>query len=62
MKAFPDAKVILTVRDPTKWHDSVANAIMRSQEIMRKFPQSVLMSLTCGGKDRLQVREPPGSF
>ena len=27
MKAFPDAKVILTVRDPAKWHKSASDTI-----------------------------------
>ena len=27
MEVYPDAKVILTVRDPEKWHDSVVNSI-----------------------------------
>jgi hypothetical protein len=27
MEVYPDAKVILTVRDPEKWHDSVMNTI-----------------------------------
>ena len=27
MEAYPDVKVVLTVRDPVKWHNSVKNTI-----------------------------------
>ena len=29
MEAFPDAKVVLTVRDPVRWHRSVRDSIHR---------------------------------
>jgi hypothetical protein len=29
MQLYPDAKVLLSVRDPEKWYDSVANTIYR---------------------------------
>ena len=54
MKAYPKAKVVLTVRDPAKWHDSVKNGIMRTQAVIRKFPASWMVALR-GGTDRLDV-------
>ncbi|KAJ0415327.1 P-loop containing nucleoside triphosphate hydrolase protein [Aspergillus carlsbadensis] len=32
IKAYPEAKVILTVRDVEKWHKSVSNSLMQQQE------------------------------
>ncbi len=32
MAAYPEAKVILTVRDPTRWYDSAAETILRGQQ------------------------------
>ena len=41
MKAFPNAKVILTLRDPEKWYDSVSNTIglirKRMTPVMKAF-------------------------
>lgn len=34
MKAFPDAKVILTVRDPDAWYDSVLNTLYSLKNAM----------------------------
>ena len=31
MRAYPDAKVILTTRDPVKWYSSVKNTIYNSR-------------------------------
>ena len=32
MEVYPDAKVILTVRDPEKWHESVVNSIYQGPQ------------------------------
>lgn len=37
MEAYPDAKVVLTVRDPVKWYNSVKNTIYNSR-VMNKDP------------------------
>ena len=43
MKAFPDAKVILTVRDPAKWHKSASDTIYSmSKDWSIKVLKSVL--------------------
>jgi sulfotransferase family protein len=39
MEAFPDAKVLLSVRDPEKWYESARNTIYG---VMQSFPMSVL--------------------
>lgn len=39
MEAFPDAKVLLSVRDPEKWYESTYNTIYSGP---RRFPISVL--------------------
>lgn len=43
MKAYPDAKAILSVRDPVKWYHSVKNTIYQSRT-MGKDP---LVRLYC---------------
>ncbi|MEQ4719286.1 sulfotransferase family protein [Nonomuraea sp. B19D2] len=35
---YPDAKVILTVRDPARWYDSVSETIFRSAMEERRLP------------------------
>jgi len=37
LKQYPDAKIILTVRDPSKWYDSAANTIFKKPDPV-KFP------------------------
>jgi hypothetical protein len=37
LKQYPDAKVILTIRDPSKWYDSAANTIFKRPDPV-KFP------------------------
>ena len=37
LKQYPEAKIILTVRDPSKWYDSAANTIFKKPDPV-KFP------------------------
>lgn len=37
MAAFPDAKVVLTVRDPDQWYDSVRATIYRTRDVARRL-------------------------
>lgn len=37
MDAYPDAKVLLTVRDPDRWYDSVRATIYRTREVTRQL-------------------------
>ena len=34
MEAYPDVKVVLTVRDPVKWHNSVKNTIHKLGKLL----------------------------
>ena len=54
MEAFPDAKVVLTVRKASTWPESVKNAIMRSQRIAMTFPASWIIWIR-GATDKIKV-------
>ncbi|KAI0199215.1 P-loop containing nucleoside triphosphate hydrolase protein [Astrocystis sublimbata] len=41
LKTYPDAKFLLTERDPDKWAKSVLNTIGKANERFHKFPMSV---------------------
>ncbi|CEL96729.1 unnamed protein product [Vitrella brassicaformis CCMP3155] len=41
MQAFPDAKVILTIRDPHKWYASARETILRNRHNFKSFPVNV---------------------
>ena len=56
MLAFPNAKVILTVRDPSTWYDSVKNSIYRGFYEGYSFPTWYYNLLT-GQSTRLQMVE-----
>ena len=45
MKAYPDAKIILSVRDPKKWYQSVKNSIYQ-HAIFDGFPVNVFLKIT----------------
>jgi hypothetical protein len=38
MQAYPDAKVVLTVRDPERWYESTSNTIYRMRRITGASP------------------------
>ena len=44
MEAYPDAKVLLSVRDPKKWYQSVKNTIYQNS-IFDSFPMNVFVKL-----------------
>lgn len=54
VKIFPEAKVVLTVRSPETWHESVKTGILRTQNVIRRFPTSWLVALR-GGSDRTNI-------
>ena len=56
MAAYPNAKVLLTVRDPVKWFHSVKSTIFKSSLTFFKFPNVVLPYLT-GRLKTLEVIE-----
>jgi hypothetical protein len=45
MERYPDAKVILTVRDPDRWYESVLNTIYGRRRTDSSSPMSSLMEL-----------------
>ncbi len=47
---FPEAKVILTVRDPGGWYDSLRATIYRMTEVSSSFPANLMLGL--GGPRR----------
>lgn len=46
MEAFPEAKVILTIREPEAWYKSVKETIYQGNMEAKKFPMNVLGALT----------------
>ena len=46
MEVFPDAKVILNIRDPERWYKSVRETIYQMDHIdAHKFPFNILAKL-----------------
>jgi len=45
LQEFPNAKVILTVRDPQKWYDSAMATIFTMGDKVDRFPYNILFSL-----------------
>ena len=45
MVAYPNAKVILTVRNPETWYTSVRDSILAVTEMSRTIPMSWFMAL-----------------
>ena len=45
LEAFPDAKVILTVREPETWYESVKNSIYKFKNMYKKFPMNLFFWL-----------------
>lgn len=43
MQAYPNAKVILTVRDPVSWYKSVKNSILKSVPLTENFSSSTFL-------------------
>lgn len=48
---YPDAKIILTVRDPNKWYESAKSTIYRAEP---SLPQKVLLGLQLPFSPRLR--------
>ena len=45
MKAFPDAKVVLSVRNPETWYQSVKDTVYKSKEFYEDFALRTFMRL-----------------
>lgn len=48
MTVFPEAKVVLSVRDPKRWYESVRNTIYKGVTFMTGFAGSTFMKLIGG--------------
>ena len=46
MEVYPNAKIILSVRDPKKWYQSVKNTIHYGQSVYTSFPANILSRFT----------------
>ena len=49
MEVYPNAKVVLTVRDPEKWFQSVNNTIAKVLSQLSSFPTNLISALTGKG-------------
>ena len=43
MEAFPNAKIILSIRDPESWYKSVKNTIFWGHQLCKTFPLNILL-------------------
>ncbi len=43
MDAFPDAKLILTLRDPQTWYQSLVSTIRRHMELRDRWPIRIML-------------------
>lgn len=65
MQVFPEAKVVLTVREPEAWYNSVKNSIFSMHRLADSFPSSLVLKLEgrFPGVDmanRVSSHPPPG--
>ena len=65
MRAFPQAKVVLTVREPASWYRSVRDTIHGGRDQHRDLACSLLSRLSglaamTGTVDRVNGTAPPG--
>jgi len=50
MEVYPEAKVILTIRDPEGWYKSVKQTILKGSNESLSFPINVMATLTGSSK------------
>ena len=53
MNAFPDAKVVLSVRNPESWFKSFDDIVLKAMEAMNSIPMQILMTLLSPRKEQL---------
>ena len=56
MEVFPDAKVILTIRDPEAWYKSVRDTIYQINHNSNSFPQNFLNKIYGHSKSSIMVQ------
>ena len=59
MRAYPNAKVVLTVRDPESWYKSVKESIYYGYEMQQIFPNYLTGKLVMGSKFMEVSRKDP---
>ena len=67
MAAFPEAKVVLSTRDPKTWYHSVYNTIWRFNQLMEEWSYNALIRTLDGRKNagktffrKIQSKVPEG--
>ena len=53
MEVFPEAKVVLTIRDPEAWYKSVSETIYQININSNRFPENILRKLN--GRSKFSV-------
>ena len=56
MEAFPDAKVVLTVRRPETWYKSVSSTIYKGVQMQKNdFAMNLFSRMQRGGAKRMKM-------
>lgn len=55
MDAYPDAKVLLSVRDPERWYDSVINTIYHTSSLLKSRLGSLRLLMRLISPQRLRI-------
>ena len=45
MEAYPNAKIVLTVRDPVRWYNSVKDSIFTMRKISKGFATTLFFKM-----------------
>ena len=57
MEAYPEAKVVLTVRDPERWYTSVEGTIYQMCQSIMCFPGNIFGRVTGGLERTLMIQK-----
>jgi len=55
MDVYPDAKIILTIRDPERWYESMEATILRVRAQNERFPMTLLTRLSSRAQKMLRT-------
>ena len=55
MEAYPNAKVILSIRDPESWYNSVKNTIWWGHQLGKSFPMNIFYCLSSADSQRWRM-------
>ena len=56
LDAFPKAKVVLSVRKPDSWHDSVVESTLKAHHLLNAFPANVLVAMDKDKREKMEVK------